>query len=319
MDLLDRIDEILRPRKADRRGERYVLCPFHADRHVGSFSYSERGYKCFACGARGGLHQLAAHLGLDVGASPLPFTPRPRPEPTPFVRPWQRDPDYWERYLRLPDHARAYYHSRGMTDESIERWRLGWGVLPSSKCAQPRYILPVFETGQLVELRGRLADAGACTTCEWQLRGECSPKRGKWLAAGGSGTHLFGAETLGPGKVVVIPEAPYAVILAVQQTPWIAAVAPTAPAHWDDSYTRRIVESEPAWCLVWYDHDEAGEANGQRVFRELQAAGLTVRRWRWNRAAGEKRDLADELSTGRIVPIAKPEPIAATGVNRAYW
>jgi P4 family phage/plasmid primase-like protien len=48
----------------DRRGEFWPLCPFHADEHSGSFSVSERGFACFACGARGSLRQLAERLGV---------------------------------------------------------------------------------------------------------------------------------------------------------------------------------------------------------------------------------------------------------------
>jgi DNA-binding transcriptional ArsR family regulator len=48
------------------KGEYLTLCPFHRDEHIGSFSVSERGYKCFACGAKGGLKQLAAKVGVDV-------------------------------------------------------------------------------------------------------------------------------------------------------------------------------------------------------------------------------------------------------------
>ena len=39
----------------DAAGEYWALCPFHADRRVGNFSVSERGYTCFSCGAAGGL------------------------------------------------------------------------------------------------------------------------------------------------------------------------------------------------------------------------------------------------------------------------
>jgi len=52
-------------RYPDGRGEYWSLCPFHPDTHSGSFSVSERGYHCFACGAEGGLTALAQHLGLE--------------------------------------------------------------------------------------------------------------------------------------------------------------------------------------------------------------------------------------------------------------
>jgi hypothetical protein len=53
----------------DRNGEYSALCPFHPDTHATNFSVSERGYKCFACDAKGGLRDLAERLNLtdEVG------------------------------------------------------------------------------------------------------------------------------------------------------------------------------------------------------------------------------------------------------------
>lgn len=51
----------------DYKGEYWALCPFHNDSSIGSFSVSERGFRCFACGASGGLHQLNDKLhGFDT-------------------------------------------------------------------------------------------------------------------------------------------------------------------------------------------------------------------------------------------------------------
>lgn len=49
----------------DHKGEYWSLCPFHADKHAGNFSVSERGYHCFACGAKGSLQDLAKKLGVE--------------------------------------------------------------------------------------------------------------------------------------------------------------------------------------------------------------------------------------------------------------
>ncbi len=66
--ILPRLDRGDAPpaRWPDRKGEYWPLCPFHPDRHTGSFTVSEQGYKCFSCNARGGLVELARHLGVDI-------------------------------------------------------------------------------------------------------------------------------------------------------------------------------------------------------------------------------------------------------------
>jgi len=46
----------------DKDGEYWGECPFHDDHVFNNFSLSERGYHCFACGANGGLLDLAKYL-----------------------------------------------------------------------------------------------------------------------------------------------------------------------------------------------------------------------------------------------------------------
>ncbi len=50
----------------DGKGEYWAHCPFHDDTNATNFSVSERGYKCLACDASGGLRELAKHLGIEV-------------------------------------------------------------------------------------------------------------------------------------------------------------------------------------------------------------------------------------------------------------
>ncbi len=300
--------------------EWWVPCPFHGEHNSNSFSFSERGCKCFACGEQGGLRKLAQQLGLDTSMPAAVYRrPIPRPEPAPVMRDWQRQPDYWRRFVPPLPAALDYYHGRGFSDASIDRWFLGWGVLPSSKCRHPRYILPIFEAGKLVGLKGRRPPDTPCMACDWQARGDCDPERGKWLGSGGTTARLFGLDTLYPGATVIVSESPYGAILAAQEAPYVAAVAPSSGASsWRDEWSKRIAESEPAWALVWYDNDPAGELNAQRVVRSLQAAGIRARRYVWNARAAEKRDLADVVKETKIVPIARPQLTLLEGVPSAY-
>jgi len=59
----------------DHKGEFWGLCPFHPDEHAKNFSVSERGYHCFACGAKGSLKALAKHLGIEVMNPPAVLSP----------------------------------------------------------------------------------------------------------------------------------------------------------------------------------------------------------------------------------------------------
>lgn len=90
-----------------KRGQRYLgLCPFHDDRHLGSFVVYPRGncYKCFMCDAKGGavdflmnhaklsfpdaIRWLGRKYSIETDGEALNFTPpppRPKPAPLPML------------------------------------------------------------------------------------------------------------------------------------------------------------------------------------------------------------------------------------------
>ncbi len=65
--IIDRLDHRAVPRDKfpDAKGNYWAHCPFHNDTHPTNFSVCAKGYVCFACGARGGLRQLADKLGIE--------------------------------------------------------------------------------------------------------------------------------------------------------------------------------------------------------------------------------------------------------------
>ena len=87
-----------------KRGVRYeALCPFHKDKHMGSFKVYPKGncYKCFSCGEKGGvidwlvrneklsypdaLRYLGKKYSIDVDNVPIDYTPPPpRQAPPPL-------------------------------------------------------------------------------------------------------------------------------------------------------------------------------------------------------------------------------------------
>ncbi len=304
-ELLARIDAHLGWPKADRRGERWVPCPFHGERKHNSFSYSERGFKCFGCPAKGGLRQFAAHLGIVADSEPLPLVVRqPKPKPKPSYRGfWRDDPDYWRRFQPLSDRAYRYARSRGLSDESLERWRFGSGALPLCRCGYERLILPVFVGRRLVGLRGRLLpDAAQLRPCLPDPKGEhCQHE--KWLQSGGGEVVLFGGDQLHrhPGATVIVTEAPLSCVLAMQARPELVAVASTAGCGtWWPEWTELLVRARPAAVVVWMDHDKAGEAAGLKVAAELARAHLPVHRYRWGPGWPEKADLADVVTASSL-------------------
>ena len=90
--------------KLKKKGVRYLgICPFHEDRHIGSFVVYPKGncYKCFKCGAKGGVVDFLmehAHLSypdairwlgkkysIETDMEDFNYTPPPpRPAPPPL-------------------------------------------------------------------------------------------------------------------------------------------------------------------------------------------------------------------------------------------
>ena len=117
-------------------------CPFHGEKTPSFYVYDDH-YHCFGCGAHGdaigfvmqsqglqfmeAVNQLAAEAGLEV--------PKPTPEAAEAERRrldiqgvLQAAQAHYQRRLALPEGraARDYLAGRGLTDETIARFGLGW-------------------------------------------------------------------------------------------------------------------------------------------------------------------------------------------------
>ncbi len=118
-------------------------CPFHGEKTPSFYVYEDGHYHCFGCGAHGdaigfvmqsegagfmeAVERLAGEAGLEV--------PKPSPE---LAEAERRRLDLgavleaaqasYQRRLFLPEgrHALAYLHGRGLSEETIRRFGLGW-------------------------------------------------------------------------------------------------------------------------------------------------------------------------------------------------
>src|ERR1019366_1405061 len=117
-------------------------CPFHGEKTPSFYVYDDH-FHCFGCGAHGdaisfvmqtqgasfmeAVEQLAAEAGLDV--------PKPTPEAAEAERRrhdlaavLEAAQSSYQRRLLLPEgrHALAYLRGRGLTEETIRQFGLGW-------------------------------------------------------------------------------------------------------------------------------------------------------------------------------------------------
>ncbi|CAA7619790.1 DNA primase [Candidatus Terasakiella magnetica] len=286
--------------KLARKGrEHQGLCPFHNEK-TPSFTVNEdKGfYHCFGCGAHGdaigfemrtghlsfteAVERLAAEAGLEV----------PKATPEERFREQQRASlhdalesacIFFEKHLRGPAgrDGFAYLKSRGLTDETIARFRLGFapdsrdalkGALMNAQCPESLLceagLLKKPESGApfdyfrgrvmfpITDRRGRVVAFGARALGDGQPKYLNSPETPLFH----KGATLYGLaharEAARQHGTVVVAEG-YMDVIALNQAGFPFAVAPLGTA-----VTEQQIEElwrlapEPILCL---DGDNAGQ------------------------------------------------------------
>jgi len=274
-------------RRHGSRLEFHTDCPWcgkEVKRGQSHFSFSEDGGFCFVCQGGAGLYKLAAlYLGQDDLPERVPQVRRVTPpKRTPA---WRRDKSLVSRYVSHGGAAQAWENYKPMPAAVRLGYRLGFGVLPSSRCKVPRLIVPIFAGGELRALRGRSVNRRGC---RYHYAGLCASGSGdpvscpKWLPAAGSQTLLYnGARLLHPGqregasglklgdtvgnldargRVLFIVENPVDALLVETLTD-AAAVATLSVSYWLPGWTKALQAAGVGMVVVAYDNDVPGNGN----------------------------------------------------------
>ena len=315
----------------DRRDDVHVDCPAcgkQAKRGQRHFAFSPRGAKCWVCDYRATLRGLARRVGASADADDsmrqhyeerrreMERERQSRPLP-----PWrERAVAALSHYAQHPQKYDLWQRYKPLFEQTIDRHKFGAGKLPfSSKNGQGWYmskndflIVPLFERGELVGLRGRnLTSDGP-----------------KWLSASGTKYTLWNVENVPMGAVVWITENYVDAAMLMERYPEYHAVAMGGASNWRDEWTEQVAALSPTLVAVCLDNDLAGQASGKtlqrlqaerkaeaklrgvelpdiepagpKIANRLLQAGVTVKLWRWDDEAPAKADLCDLLLKGRI-------------------
>ncbi|MBK3804169.1 DNA primase, partial [Azospirillum brasilense] len=305
----DVVGRALRLQKAGR--EFKAPCPFHHEKTPSFYVNDDKGmYHCFGCGAHGdviaflmrhgnvsfvdAVQHLAVHAGLDM------------PTVTPAERKAQarrRDlhsvvelvARWFEEQLRAEDGkaARTYLADRGLSEETVARFRLGWappggqalrrhlaargvseadaleaGVLVRSDDTgevrsffRRRVIFPIGDSqGRVVGFGGRLVDGDGpkyINTADTPLFAK--------------GELLYGwtrmRRALRDGQTPIVAEG-YMDVIALAQAGFEATVAPLGTAL-TEAQLRRLFRAlppdQPLEPVIVFDGDDAGRRAALRV------------------------------------------------------
>lgn len=311
IDLVDLVGQKVQLKKAgkDWKG----LCPFHDDRNP-SFTVSPTigRYKCWSCGAAGdcftwvmetqkvdfgeALRLLAAEAGVD-----LKRTGGPKPSTQVFSDAMEAAQAFFrEEYARTPS-VQEYVSKRGMDDETVRKWELGYGP-DMGEALAVRLRKGGFQLNQcrdlfLVEMDQQ---GGYYDRFRGRLTFPIRDERGRLVAFGGrivvpvenvakyinssdtplysKSTVLYGMhvarETMAKTGRAVLVEG-YMDVIACHRAGITEAVATLGTSITDDHV--RLLRRWSQEAVVLYDGDEAGLKAADKACTMLAEAGLQVR------------------------------------------
>jgi DNA primase len=290
-------------------------CPFHGEKTPSFYVYDD-GYHCFGCGAHGdaitfvmqsqglafmeAVGQLAAEAGMEV--------PKPTPEAAEAER---RRLDivgvldlvkaHYQRRLALPEGraARDYLLGRGLTEETIARFGLGWAGerggltadlsrqgVDTAQLTDAGLIRQDEETGRTFELFSQrvmfpiLDRRGVIISFGGRILGSGQPKyvNGSETAVFSKRRNLFGMnlarDGVRNGGTLIVVEG-YMDVIATAQAGFTAAVAPLGTALTNEQLEELWrVSPSPVLC---FDGDAAGVRAASRAM-ELALPTLTPER-----------------------------------------
>lgn len=243
-----------------------ISCPLHSDTTPSMHIYDDGGFKCFQCGVHGDVldfvgyfyfgqqYNPATHFteiidrlgGINI--APLPaHTIRPKPEPAKLSISLDAIMDW---HLGMPNSRRSYWLKRGLFEQTISDFMLGWDG--------KRYTIPHLYRLVPFGVKRRQSDVD-----------DGIPH--KYTSVTGGRAGLFNADCLATTDKVVICEGEIDAMLLTQ---WgFPAVSSTAGAG---TFKEKWVDLFSGISKIWlmYDNDDAGRKGEALVHSILRRAKI---------------------------------------------
>ncbi len=294
-----------------RRGREYVgLCPFHNEKTPSFCVVEDKGFfHCFGCGAHGdaigyamradnvdfveAIERLASVAGLAVPESTPQERERAQRQKT-LLEAMQAAAEFYEKRLWSPFGRPGldYLRARGLDDETIRRFRLGWapedrqslrralgGEYPEPLLLEAGLIRASDRGGDpydyfgnrvmfpITDRAGRVIAFGARTLGDDQPKYLNSPdtplfEKGRVLYAFAAARAQIGREGDVGGNGVIVTEG-YMDVIALHRAGFATAVAPLGTALTETQLQELWrLSPEPVLC---FDGDSAGQRAALRA------------------------------------------------------
>ena len=247
---------------------RNIHCPFHEDKNPSMHVYDDGKFKCFSCGRHGDVIDFVGYFffgdsynpdvhfaevvdrlgGLDIRPLP-PQINRPAPPKPKLTIDLEQCIDW---HTAMPAQRRAYWHSRGLSDATIDSYFLGWDG--------KRYTIPLLYRLVPFGVKRRESDiADGIDT--------------KYIMQTGSRAGIFNADVLWTADTCVICEGEIDAMLLTQLG--YRAVTSTAGAgSWKEDWARFFTHVRDIYLL--FDNDKAGREGAAKVHATLRRARIVT-------------------------------------------
>lgn len=243
-----------------------ISCPLHSDNTPSMHIYDDGGFKCFQCGVHGDVLDFVGYFYFGqqynptthftdiidrlggINIAPLPERiVKPKPEPAKLTIDLASIMDW---HLNMPESRRAYWLKRGLFDQTINDFMLGWDG--------KRYTIPHLYRLVPFGVKRRQSDID-----------DGIPH--KYTSVTGSRAGLFNADVLWNTDKVVICEGEIDAMLLTQ---WgFPAVSSTVGAGtWKADWVKLF--SSVRQIFILYDNDAAGRAGSSLVFATMRRAKI---------------------------------------------
>jgi len=218
-----------------RSGHWYIgLCPFHQDVNP-SFTVGDFTYQCFGCGVKGNRKAWMEFIGHStIKSQPV----RPTVNDKKHVLENRQD---WIGH----SYAIKYFASRGVTRESVIKFKLGYNGW--------RFTIPCYDKDTLVGVKLRI---------DPNNHNDRGPK---YVALPGSKRAIFNFDILRSANEVIICEGELDCIILDQLG--LPAVTSTAGCRSFDMKWLRFFENKEVFLLL--DNDQAGRLAQESLHQNL--------------------------------------------------
>ncbi len=287
--LYDQLVNTLHPK--ERNGHRVqseLDCPFcgadnnkHLRASFGQVMNNQGwGFHCFACGKSCSLYHLATLL--DIADTPVKRVERVTRDPE--LPSWYAGREYLaDAYTRTDGRYEAWSTYKGVTPAMVDRYALGYGVLPGDKghthaCKHYRLITPILdETGNVAWFRGRTIDCGCNSWHSASLRDYSMAQLNVALPM----SHYAQSN----GEVFICEN--YVDACLVNMSSKYSAVATLSVSYWLPKWTQQLRSLNPTRVFMAYDADLSGNGAGKEAVidravkfiskrENLDAAAITI-------------------------------------------